>query len=56
LPCSKDKKEEENMFLLYWSEDSDWVAGSDIEGRCYLRYRLMIRAENFRMVDIEINA
>ena len=25
------------MFLLYWSKDTDWVAGSDIEGKCYLR-------------------
>ena len=34
---SQDKEEENNMFLLYWSKDTDWVAGSDIKGRCYLR-------------------
>ena len=24
------------MFLLYWSKDTDWVAGLDIKGRYYL--------------------
>ena len=34
---SQDKEEENNMFLLYWSKVTDWVEGSDIKERCFLR-------------------
>lgn len=34
---SKDQKEEDIMFQLYWNKDTNWVSGSDIEERCFLK-------------------